>query len=740
MHIKSFFNVSSFIFTIPLLLANLQCSGGSNNSQQGGANADASGFKTISSDRSDASRGTKVTIPADAFEEEDLDLEQGEVIANDVTAAYLSLPSGGVSQGSAPVYVGFKDSAAEKGLANAGQIAIALPLQDENGLAIPESKYDRLLVFYQVENGNQSTFGYMTPGTFQIQTEPGLGLQAGRDYAVFYMRGEGIYQVALLPEGATIPTVEKTAPSEDPVPRLTTTDNDNKDEQAQSAPEPTDPSFSLNLDSNSFAMSSSFESRDGKLVPKIMEESKNLKGSQIIDFASVDNLDITADGMSISPFESEPGPDDGTGFFESKIMSRLSLNAHRFEFLEVTSTHSMEREFPNVGTEFMGAIVPIMMPSTLYQSGLNDLSSATPGAANHVGSLSFVDGYNRKSLSFDGLGNSHINTGIKASDLAGATGNKAWTIMMWVDPESGGVEVPNALIGSADFNIGCDSNYWYIKVGQVVGIPPESGDSLPYCSTYGRHLSIVYTPGTPNKVTVYWNGQQSVEVNLPNVTVSASDLLIGDSSASGYDPFMGEIDDVAIFPSALNATEIRELYFRGTRKGYAQARICESGSSCTSPYTDLNLLSSDGMVNRFDLDPLRGDYIQYKIVLEDETYGEILLPKLSAAKLTGKFLINSAPSIVMNAGQEFRKFTGITEEIEGNGTIFYQLSIDGGQTWLAYFEGELVEADESIETTNTAAEINSFASSIPPGMFSLRAWLPDDGSAAVKSIKLNFAE
>ena len=370
-----------------LCVLSLQCSSSSRNDGASGSSQidskqshsdtnEQADFVTVSSQRDDGSRGSKVTIPASAFIEEDLDIEQGEVIANDVTAAYLTLPPR-ISPASSPVYVGFKDPIEDKGHSHLGQISISLPLEDEHSQPIGKDLYDKLLVLYQIESDQGSHYGYLSPGSFQIKPEPGMNLDSSVDYAVFYMQGEGIYQVALLPEDESLPESDHRTPSSDVVKRFYDKEEDGGEDSAGSQKEALTQTSSLILSSMSFSLNSQFVMNGDRIVRKPESLELDFRSSKEDRFDSLDNLSLSESGLTIfAPEQEQEVPrDDGT--IESPILDSQVSVGQGFSHLEIHSSMDIGRKIPKSGESFLGSMGTSLVPSTRYHSNFESLSEST---------------------------------------------------------------------------------------------------------------------------------------------------------------------------------------------------------------------------------------------------------------------------------------------------------------------------------------------------------------------------
>src|SRR5207248_5744632 len=98
------------------------------------------------------------------------------------------------------------------------------------------------------------------------------------------------------------------------------------------------------------------------------------------------------------------------------------------------------------------------------------------------------------------------------------------------------------------------------------------------------HLVAVYDASVPS-ATLYLNGQQVAQSTSPNGTYVANtnaNLGVGGYPDGSQNPFIGPMDEVAIYTSALSSAQVLAHYQNGTN------------SSRATPYS--SLITSDGPI------------------------------------------------------------------------------------------------------------------------------------------------
>jgi len=113
--------------------------------------------------------------------------------------------------------------------------------------------------------------------------------------------------------------------------------------------------------------------------------------------------------------------------------------------------------------------------------------------------------------------------------------------------------------------IGANDNGWYSDL-----ILPVS--QLGLSLNKWQNVTYTYKPGTPPTYKVYVNGKQVYSGNndyvLPNGTpynMSVTKVSVG-NGLTGFNNFIGYIDDLAIYKQALSDADVQEIYALGATK------------------------------------------------------------------------------------------------------------------------------------------------------------------------------
>ncbi len=138
----------------------------------------------VESNASDGTAGSMIFIPSGSdIDGQKIRIEEGASVANQTTAAYLSIP-GAVAPASASVMITHEEYTY---IENPGSLVISLPINAEEGaLRLINGKY--LVVFYHVFSSNKGDLVYGAIPTANITVESNM--------ASFEFAGFGAYQLA----------------------------------------------------------------------------------------------------------------------------------------------------------------------------------------------------------------------------------------------------------------------------------------------------------------------------------------------------------------------------------------------------------------------------------------------------------------------------------------------------------------------------------------------------------------
>jgi hypothetical protein len=197
--------------------------------------------------------------------------------------------------------------------------------------------------------------------------------------------------------------------------------------------------------------------------------------------------------------------------------------------------------------------------------------------------------------------------------------------------------------------------------------------------------------------------------------------------SSGF--FSGQLDEVAVYDRVLSGPEIEARYKRGVLKLRAQARSDDDDAAWG------DFVGPDGTNATFFTDPSEialnvpdNRYFQYKLFLDSED--DAISPMLDSVSISRSGYSADGPSIMPAEPVQFGRLTTFVETaVKDGGEIGYQLSNDGGDSWL-YWDG----ADWSPAGAgdfNTAETVNTNIQLLPAGDFMFRALLDSDGSQHV---------
>jgi len=160
-----------------------------------------------------------------------------------------------------------------------------------------------------------------------------------------------------------------------------------------------------------------------------------------------------------------------------------------------------------------------------------------------------------------GPGMTSIDCG--TSNLLAVTGSL--TIAMWLKPgELGQRRNPfyKSYGGEGAITIETDGflSYFYGPKGDDVDPVQQLGSTTPLQVAVWTHIVLVRDLGPAMRLSWFINGQRNNEAAAEHAKIKASPrpVMIG----LGYtnEPYIGLIDDLGIWPRALNDVEVRQLY------------------------------------------------------------------------------------------------------------------------------------------------------------------------------------
>ena len=177
------------------------------------------------------------------------------------------------------------------------------------------------------------------------------------------------------------------------------------------------------------------------------------------------------------------------------------------------------------------------------------------------------------SIDFDGT-DDHLKGG---SDFTALNGLEKATFSFWIKPISGGATLRFVFnIGRSSTALNSQVEMWLYEGNRIQADINTSSVFIRgniSSITYGswNHIALVLNGGASsnvNKGKIYVNGvNETTSQNLSSFSTfpNASDpLFIGESSTGHYNPFLGNIDEMAIWVGGeLSASDISTLYNSG---------------------------------------------------------------------------------------------------------------------------------------------------------------------------------
>lgn len=454
------------------------------------------------------------------------------------------------------------------------------------------------------------------------------------------------------------------------------------------------------------------------------------------------------------------GQTNGNGEFTSRTMDATSST--NWDTISWIPQRPSYKELPNYGqaetgynsgnANMTGNALLMHMNET---SGTVVDSSGQGNNGTYNGSSYSQSGKLNTAIGFDG--NDYINCGDDNSlnidgDITISSWAKLNSLGSYQGIYGGSNQTPDPRRGTtlAKWN----DQRWVFFIGQ---------NNSSYWTVFSNNTAVTgswyHVVGVLNSGTmyIYINGVQQTNTQSGVTLYSLDrDTLIGRwySNYNGY-YFDGTIDEIAVWNRSLSATEILDIYKRGTLRLKYQVR-----SGTASPPTG-DFIGPDGTTGdyydeldnstlttpSFNLTNISDNqYFQYKTYFE--TDNPSYTPELKSVTIGPTHYTSSNPAVSNNTGITYSKLTSFTE-VPGTGnqgSTGYQIS-NNNTDWY-YWTGLKWEKETSAghpSQTNTAsiisANIGTFQESVGTGDFYFKAFLASDSTQQVEidSIKLDYS-
>ncbi len=281
------------------------------------------------------------------------------------------------------------------------------------------------------------------------------------------------------------------------------------------------------------------------------------------------------------------GKTAGTGTYTSRIIDALTSTS--WSTFGWTPSQPYLKELPNsavsetaysTGNANMTNNV-LLMHMNESSGSLDDTSgSSISGTVSGNPTYSSTGEFN-SSLLFDGTGDYVTLTNSANLQLTSTPTISAWVKITGGNGTSRGIFSKFTLIGGnyKGYAITLRSdNKFQVIAGNNSALNTVSKSNSAYTDSNWHHIAAVKTGG---KFLLYIDGVVQTEQATSPITDTGAAAVIGRDYSnlnSGY--FVGNIDEVSVYSRSLGASEILNLYKRGTERVRFQVRSC--GSSCTS--------------------------------------------------------------------------------------------------------------------------------------------------------------
>jgi hypothetical protein len=186
--------------------------------------------------------------------------------------------------------------------------------------------------------------------------------------------------------------------------------------------------------------------------------------------------------------------------------------------------------------------------------------------------------------------------------------NKNFTIAAWLNENaSGSYKTYNGFMSlDGYFNFAYD----YANTRFDLWDNADNSWYIPYNIKNAWAFVTIVFDNTPTQY-LYVNGNLVSSRSTPQLTGSGTGTLYIGATPSDQQYTNGIIEEASIWNRPLSAAEIKELFNKGAARIGVKYRSCESSSSCTRSWSDMNYPTT---TNQLSLNALDGNqYMQYAL-------------------------------------------------------------------------------------------------------------------------------
>ncbi len=380
--------------------------------------------------------------------------------------------------------------------------------------------------------------------------------------------------------------------------------------------------------------------------------------------------------------------------------------------------------------------------------------------------IAYAEGRFQQGIQLDGV-NDYIT--LPAATAVMPTTNS--TLSLWIKPTSasdtGNIFAMGPTSGCATVgtrmsvdgarirvDVGCASNF---NSGQVLRL--------------GEWNHVVLTIDASEVMSLFVNGTlragpTDLSINtgtLVNYTLSSANTVFG-VRLGGSNPLNGALDEVAIWSRVLHATEIQQLYQRGSNRLLHQVRVC-TAADCSDDASNSNWKGPDGTPNTFFSELFSkatqaaspsgavlpslptmlfsnftspvgtSRYFQYRTILE--SYDTTSSPQLRSVTIAPVHYDSTSPTVIGKTGASYYSLSSFAQTVGSGCSSGITYNIGRGATWDVatwyYWNGTTWAVSNGTSAqSNSATVINtqasSFGTQLGTGTVFFKAYLNSSGT------------
>jgi hypothetical protein len=309
--------------------------------------------------------------------------------------------------------------------------------------------------------------------------------------------------------------------------------------------------------------------------------------------------------------------DYNRGIFDSNYVSRIidtnsGYGNTDYNYLVLNTNNGLDKNGHIYGTQIEPTIEKDLNTGLIGLWHLNSdvVDSSVMGNNGTPSNLTYTTGlWGSQAGSFNGSSSIATFSGFNLN------GDASYTLSYWINPSQYKDDSCSICFGANGVSSG--SICTPMCGGGTYVCVAHYGNDHQFAQTYKlnqwQHVVLAYDSSTSTE-KMYYNGVFSESWTPADLALSSSRQLVFGRWQWASNPtnfFNGLLDEVSLWNRALDTNEVKELFNKGASRIGVKYRSCESSSSCTRSWSDLNYPSGSNQIN---LNPIDGNqFMQYSL-------------------------------------------------------------------------------------------------------------------------------